>query len=80
VLKIIKIIYFYNLKKYFKKKKNYNKKFFSTLKNYYNVFAKNSFGWAVASAYDLISFYSSKNTNKFNIITIFNQKWFFLKI
>jgi hypothetical protein len=80
MLKIIKIIYLHSLKKYLKKKKNYNKKFFSIIKNYYNVYSKNSFSWSVASSYDIINFYNYKNNNNLNLVTIFNQKWFFFKV
>jgi hypothetical protein len=80
MLKSFKLIYIYNLKNYIKKKKNYNKLFYTILKNYYNVYGENDYSWDVANSKDIINFYVSKQKNKIDLTTIFNQKWFFFKI
>jgi hypothetical protein len=80
MLKSFKLLYIYNLKNYIKKKKNYNKLFYTLLKNYYNVYQENDYGWNVSKTKNIINFYISKQKNKIDLTTIFNQKWFFFKI
>jgi hypothetical protein len=80
MLKSFKLLYIYNLKNYIKKKKNYNKLFYTLLKNYYNVYQENDYGWDVSKTKNIINFYISKQKNKIDLTTIFNQKWFFFKI
>jgi hypothetical protein len=80
MVKQIKIIYLSNLKNYLKKKKNYNKMFFTILKNYYSVYEQNDYGWKTGFYKNVINFYTSKQKNKLDLVTIFNQKWFFFKI
>jgi hypothetical protein len=75
MVKSFKIVYLQSLKPFLKKKRiNFNKIFFTILKNYYNFYSTVTHNITITRFKDMLQFYTYKNKNKLDLTTVFNQK------